>query len=221
MSRMFPFITETWNPIGGACPHGCVYCWAKALAKRYDMPKYQGPHRLYTKGLKRNFKEEDFVFVQDMSDLFAETVPNGMIQSVLSRIKEFPNTTFLLLTKNPSRYLEFDIPENCVCGATIETNLNGDLGNAPLRRIRIKAMELLNHSRKMVSIEPIMQFSVRFIHQLFRIHPEFVAVGYDNYNNHLDEPKLVFTEGLIDKIEAFGIKVYRKTLHDSGDNKNE
>jgi DNA repair photolyase len=30
MTRMFDFVTETWNPITG-CSHECVYCWARRL----------------------------------------------------------------------------------------------------------------------------------------------------------------------------------------------
>jgi len=47
------------------------------------------------------------------------------------------------------------------------------------------------------------------------IQPEFVAVGYDNYNNHLPEPPLEITENLIHGLEAYEIKVYRKTLREA------
>ena len=54
------------------------------------------------------FKEGEFVFVQDMSDLFAGIVPEEYIQRVMGHIQKFPKTTFLLLTKNPNRYREFE-----------------------------------------------------------------------------------------------------------------
>lgn len=224
MTRMFSFITKTWNPIGGKCPHGCVYCWAIDLAKRYDMSKYAGPHRLYAKELKRNFKETDFVFVQDMSDLFAKTVPNGMIQEVLDRIKEFPKTKFLLLTKNPIRYHAFRIPKNCVCGATIETDFPPEsygrqISKAPSVRDRIYWMIQLRHN-KMVAIEPILDFSPQsFFTDIKLIEPDFVAIGFDNYNNALPEPEsLEKVQEFINDLENAGIKVYKKTIREPLDN---
>ena len=107
------------------------------------------------------------------------------------------------------------LPENIVAGATIETDIDWHVSKAPIPLYRIYAMQKLKHKRKMVSIELIMKFSPEFIRQLLLIQPEFVAVGYDNYNNHLPEPPLEITENLIHGLEAYGIKVYRKTLREA------
>ena len=206
MSKMFPFITKTWNPLAGECTTNCSYCWAKKLIKKYGMKKYTGEPRLIPSELKKRFTDKDFVFAQDMSDLFNQNVPTEMIQQVLDTIKLSP-ATYLLLTKNPRRYLEFNIPDNCVCGVTIETDLIE-------HNNRFVSMRQLKHKRKFISIEPILFFSPNFIHDIRSVHPEFVAVGYDNYNNGLKEPSLEITEILIEGIEASGIKVYRKTIRE-------
>lgn len=51
MSKMFPFITATLNPIGGECQHKCIYCWATKLADKYDNTriKYTGAPKFYEK----------------------------------------------------------------------------------------------------------------------------------------------------------------------------
>ena len=206
MSRMFPFITKTWNPVGGECKIKCSYCWARKLIQKYKMQKYVGEARLFRQELRKVFDKNDFVFVSDMRDLFEPNVPTVMIQEVLDVIEKSP-ATFLLLTKNPRRYLEVKLPENCVAGATIEN----DLG---FRDDRFYSMTQLEHKRKMIAIEPIMQFSPNFIRRLLPIQPEFVAIGYDNYSNGLDEPTLEITTILIEGLEAYGIKVYRKTLRE-------
>jgi len=87
MSKMFPFVTKTWNPITG-CLHGCKYCWAHSLNELY-----------------RRFRSGDFVFVTDMGDLFGKWVDVEWIIKVFRVIKAHPEATFLLLTKNPQRYL--------------------------------------------------------------------------------------------------------------------
>lgn len=213
-SKMFPFITQTWNPIGGECKQNCSYCWAKKLIKKYGMQKYIGEARLFTSELAKVFKHDDFVFACDMTDLFGSWVPREIIQRVLDRMLT-SQATFLLLTKNPSRYLEFDLPKNCVAGATIESDCDHlvSLG-APKVIDRLYAMRQLKHPHKMISIEPIMRFSEKFFDYLMMCNPEFVAVGYDNYNNGLDEPQLSEAEGLIALFELNKVKVYRKTLRE-------
>ena len=228
MSRMFPFITTTWNPLGGRCPHRCIYCWSqgeKGLVNRYGMQKYWGEPRLYESEFKP-FKPGEFVFVQDMSDLFANDVPSNFIESILNHVEKYPRTKFLLLTKNPSRYLNFilSIPENCVLGATIETNgWTSEKGNfyhsiseAPHPLERIDALRELRDwdvpHQTMVSIEPILDFDLgAFVGYLMDVDPDFVAVGYDNYHHKLPEPPLEKTLRLIRRLERF-TKVYRKTV---------
>lgn len=214
MSRMFPFITKTWNPLGGECLHRCSYCWARKLAERYMHKKYKGATRIYPKALTliKTFTEKDFVFVCDMCDLFGHWVSHGIINAILRQIKK-SSATFLLLTKNPARYAEFDIPKNCVCGATIESDIDHELTGPP-EASRLQAMTFLKHPRKMIVIEPIMRFSPAFLLLIVIIQPEFVAVGYDNYKCGLEEPTLEVTKILIHGLEAYGIKVYRKTLRE-------
>jgi protein gp37 len=212
-SKMFPFITATWNPLGGECLHNCSYCWAKKLARNYKMQKYVGEARLFPLELVKVFKHTDFVFTCDMTDLFGGWVPKEIIQRILDRMLT-SQATYLLLTKNPARYLEFDLPKNCVAGATIESDYTSTISTRPITMSRIKAMQKLKHPRKMVSVEPIMHHSESFAYMIRDIQPEFVAVGYDNYNNNLVEPFLGDTIAFIDLLEEWGIKVYRKTLRE-------
>jgi protein gp37 len=223
MSKMFPFISETWNPLGGECKHGCTYCWAKQLIKRYSMQKYLGEPTLKNKDIYRTFKAGDFVFTCDMTDLFGAWVPSEMIQAVLDIIDTSP-AQFLLLTKNPARYSEFSLPKNCVAGVTIECDMISKAsGCAPSVYDRINYLKSCRRTeyRKMVSIEPIMMFTESFAYTLAESNPEFVAVGYDNYSNNLVEPSLAKTERLIATLEELGIKVYRKTLREAIPHKKE
>ena len=230
---MFSFISETWNPVAGACSHGCVGCWARALADRHKMSKYQGQPRIDEKQINRKFKGGDFVFVQDMSDLFAEDVPREVILRVLKQVEESPDAKFLLLTKNPKRYIDFIhwVPENCVLGATIESDrIEPRLGKAPNRLSRLSWMVMLRQTIDeryelgcyelplFVSVEPILDFNLNdFVKMLKWLRPWAVAVGMDNYGNGFPEPSLEKTMQLIEELEFNrGIKVFRKTLRESG-----
>lgn len=218
-SKMFPFITiPNFNPLSGECHHNCYgnKCWAKRLARQYKMVKYQGEPRLIDAELEREFKPDNFVFVCDMLDLFGDWVPAWTIQRILDQIR-LSQATFLLLTKNPQRYLEFDIPKNCVCGATIENDFDDYHESvAPSKHDRFEVMWTLQHKRKMLAVEPILQFCENnFFEWILKVKPKFVAVGYDNYGNHLPEPSLEQTLRLIRGLESEGITVFRKTLREA------
>ena len=159
---------------------------------------------------RKIFKEGELVFVQDMSDLFAGIVPEEYIERVLEHIKKFPKTTFLLLTKNPKRYREFEdrMPNNCICGVTIETNRDkgyNKIRRAPLPTDRLVVMRLLKDDmRKTISIEPIMDFDLDyFVNEIKAIKPSFVYIGYDNYNYGLPEPPLSKTIELMKQLKEF------------------
>lgn len=219
-SRMFPFITSTFNPVGGECPHDCVYCWAKAIAKRYGHKKYKGDYRFLTQYQNKKFKAGSFVFVCDMIDLFAENVPRKIILQVLDIIRNNPTSKFLLETKNPKRYFKFDYPANVILGVTIESDINfPDISKAPSQSDRILAMSKLSDSLReanikldlFISIEPILGFTPHFIENIKYIAPWAVAVGYDNYNNKLPEPALTETDKFISKLKKFTV-VYEKSI---------
>ena len=249
MSRMFPFITvPDWNPLGGKCSHRCSYCWAqgpKGLVNYYKMRKYQGEPRIVESELLRRFEVDDFVFVCDMCDLFAESVPEKMILRILGVIENNSQARFLLMTKNPSRYDQFvkhwQIPSNAVLGVTVETNRShfcennprisySDISEACPPKTRLLAMEnlllgqLINKGfvrHFFISIEPILDFNLdgptprdNFAEYIIELQPWAVAVGYDNYNNHLPEPPLEKTMQLIERLEKNGITVFRKTLRE-------
>ena len=220
--RMFHLVTKTWNPITG-CYHNCIYCWARRLAegRLRKTRKYSIGFRpaFHNYELKRRFNDGEFIFVCDMGDMFGSWVPSSWIKSVIKVIRRFPGSTFLLLTKNPSRYLEFidEMPRNVILGSTIETNndelyLTSKISNAPLPSKRYEAMKKLNWKLKMISIEPILDFNLKtFIDWIQEIQPCFIYIGYDNYGCNLPEPSLSKTLNLIKALRKV-TKVYIKTL---------
>ena len=230
--RMFSFLSrnhkktgDTYNPLGGECQHKCRYCYVGTLKKMFPgvREKYSGIPRIKDKWLNeiKKFTKDDYVFVCDMTDLFGYWVPTQLIQTILDAVRKSP-AKFLLLTKYPQRYIDIislgiNIPSNCVLGCTIESDID-HLITVPVKN-RLRAMADLSAMGYpiMISIEPIMEYTTGFLYDLFRIDPEFVAVGYDNYGNKLPEPCLAKTMGLIAALEQAGIKVYRKTLREKND----
>jgi len=216
-TKMFSVVTETWNPVTG-CLHHCRYCWARRLTET----KLKNSKR-YSNGFAPRLNREEFskrfrggiVFVSDMGDLFGEFIPDEWIESILKHIKKFPNTLFLFLTKNPSRYHDFDFPENAILGATIETDddaVYAGVSKAPKPSERIKAMIELDWDVKFISVEPILDFSLKFWEKIEKINPLMVYIGYDNYGYDLPEPTLDETLSLIKKLRDNGFLVLKKTI---------
>lgn len=198
---MFNIVTGTWNPISG-CLFNCVYCWARNLA----LTKLQNTKR-YSKGFKPSLNEAEFssrfargdlIFVSDMGDMFGEFIPVSWIIQVLEHVGKFPETDFLFMTKNPRRYIDLlpHIPKNAILGATIETTNDqiiqaNKVSVAPLPSERYRAMKELEWERKIISVEPVMDFDLKlFVKWIEEINPFIVYVGYDNYSHKLREPTL-------------------------------
>ena len=220
-SRMFNFITKTWNPVVG-CKYDCCYCWARRLAKGKlkDTTRYKNgfhPQKI-SKELHKRFYGEKIVFVSDMGDLWGDWVPTKWIEAVLDTIKS-SESSFLFLTKNPNRYLELldIIPKNGILGATVETNRDtSPFSKAPLPLARLKAMETLRlnwNGDIMISIEPIMDFdSIILLKSLQIIKPSFVVIGKDNYKNNLPEPDLEKILSFSSELECFTRVIFKNSL---------
>jgi len=224
VSRMFPFVTATVNPILGECPFGCLYCWTRNLKGRWSRlaQRYSGPPRLDDKALLRRFRADDFVFAGTMRDLFSPDVSLDMLADVFSWIGR-SDAQFLLLTKNPGRLYEaltaLKVPSNCVLGATIESDLNyPDLSRAPPQPKRLEAMQRIAADfptyRTFVSVEPVLKFTPEFPEKIRLVRPWGVAVGYDNYNHRLPEPPLAEVKSLMGCVGGFS-KVYVKTVREA------
>lgn len=218
MTRMFAEVKKTWN-IWVGCEHDCSYCWARdlALGRLKHLPRYHDGFkpRVVEEEMSKTFKS-GLIFVSDMGDLFGEWVPKDGIECVIALMKFSPNATFLFLTKNPLRYFDFvrDFPPNVILGITLESNRDLGVTKAPVPFWRFRAFWSLPWDRKMVSIEPILDFDPVFPHWLELIKPAFVYIGYDNHNKHLEEPPLEKTLELISRLQWF-TEVRTKTLREA------
>lgn len=175
----FSVITHTWNPMVG-CLHNCVYCMARKLAKRFA----EGASYADQYSRLGSAKGGSSILICDKADLFGDWVPSGSIVDVINAVRDADSSiTFLFLTKNPKRYQDFVniFPENCLLGATIETNR--DMGyekhsKAPKPSERYNAMKNLSFPKKFISIEPMMDFDKNvFLKWIQNISPEECVLG--------------------------------------------
>lgn len=110
----------TWNPLRGCTrvSEGCRHCYAEQIASRFSGPgqPYEG---LATRGPARwtgkvrlveehladplRWRKPRRIFVNSMSDLFHESVPDEWIDRVFAVMAATPRHTYQVLTKRPER----------------------------------------------------------------------------------------------------------------------
>lgn len=105
----------TWNPVTGCdkVSPGCAHCYAETFAERWrgipGHPYEQGfdlrlwPERL---GQPLRWKRPRIIFVNSMSDLFHEDIPETFIADVFEVMGLAPQHTFQILTKRHERLAE-------------------------------------------------------------------------------------------------------------------
>ena len=213
IGNMYKWVTKTFNPVAGVCPHGCSYCFVNTLKRRNKVlrNKYNGDIRLVEHELKRNLGKGNVWFVCSCMDLFAEVVPLYIIEKVLEHCREYPDNTYLFQSKNPKRFMDIDtvwFPQNTILGTTIETNRDtSGISKAPItfdRYLGIKHAGYYKSLDVMVSIEPILDFDVsKMVNWMRDIKPKFVSIGADSKNHNLPEPPAWKVEQLIKSLKEF------------------
>lgn len=150
----------TWNPTVGCTKisPGCKHCYAEEMARRLQAMGANGyengfkltliPERI-GEPLKR--RKPTVYFVNSMSDLFHQSVPNAYIEQVFAAIEKAHWHTFQILTKRAERLAEFfrdrKVPHNAWIGVSVEDRRYGvpriDLLRKVPARIRFLSVEPL------------------------------------------------------------------------------
>ena len=123
----------TWNPVTGChkVSPGCAHCYAETFAERWrgiaDHPYEQGfdlklwPERL---DIPLRWRRSRVIFVNSMSDLFHEEVPETFIDQVFDVMRRADWHVFQILTKRDERLADLGPrlhwPPNVWMGVSIE-----------------------------------------------------------------------------------------------------
>ena len=153
---------QTWNPATGCTKvsPGCLNCYAEAMARRLKGIGAKGYENGFTLTLQPDRLREPLLrkkptiyFVNSMSDMFHEEIPDDYILQVFDVIKSAPQHTFQVLTKRAERMAQFfksyNVPENAWLGVTVENKKHGVPRIDQLRRVKA-------HIR-FLSIEPLLE----------------------------------------------------------------
>lgn len=153
---------QTWNPAVGCTKisQGCKFCYAETMAKRLKAmgaPGYENgfslrllPERLQDP-IKR--RKATVYFVNSMSDLFHERVPDSYIDQVFDVIRTTPHHTYQILTKRAARMRRYfktrSVPKNAWLGVSVENKKHG----VP----RIDYLRQVPAEIRFLSVEPLLE----------------------------------------------------------------
>lgn len=152
---------HTWNPVTGCTKvsPGCKHCYAEAMSRRLTAmgtPGYENafdltihPDRL---SLPLTRKTPTTYFVNSMSDLFHERVPDAFVEKVLDVCSRTPQHVYQILTKRAERlpifFAQRTCPVNVWLGVSVEDRRYGLPRIAHLRKVEAQV--------RFLSIEPLL-----------------------------------------------------------------
>ncbi len=151
---------STWNPVTGCTKisAGCANCYAERMAKRLHAMGQEN----YRNGFKVTchrqvlsapfkWKKPQVIFVNSMSDLFHEDVPEAFIHEIFYTMAETPWHTYQILTKRAERLAELapklNWRPNIWMGVTVENADHAD---------RIDHLRSVPSAVRFLSLEPLL-----------------------------------------------------------------
>lgn len=153
---------QTWNPTTGCTKvsPGCKHCYAEVMARRLHAMGAPGYENEFKLTLHENRLEQPLArkkpttyFVNSMSDLFHEDVPDKFLDRVFSIIEATPQHTYQILTKRAERLPEYfaqrACPQNVWLGVSVEDKKYGVPRIDHLRKVDV-------HIR-FLSVEPLLE----------------------------------------------------------------
>ena len=168
---------STWNPLTGCTKVslGCKHCYAERMALRLQamgQPNYSNGFKVtlheHVLEAPLAWKKPQMIFVNSMSDLFHDDVPDSFVMKVIDVMQRAWWHQFQILTKRSQRLLEIDSkirwPDNVWMGVSVE---NTDY------TFRVDHLRQTGARTKFLSIEPLLGP----IHNLDLLSIHWVIVG--------------------------------------------
>jgi len=150
----------TWNPVTGCTKvsAGCAHCYAERMARRLQamgVPQYRDGFRvtLHPDALEipLAWKKPRVVFVNSMSDLFHEEIPQSFIRETFEVMRQAHQHVFQVLTKRSERLADLAprLPwvDNVWLGVTVESADHLD---------RIELLRSTPAALRFLSLEPLL-----------------------------------------------------------------
>jgi len=205
----------TRNPFKGKCKMECkdlkgkIYCYA---IKQYNRFKWNPEVRFVPTALNdiKSLKKPSKIFLCSTHEIFGWWIHKNWILLILDFIEQFPQHTFIILTKKPERAKLFSFPKNVWLGVTVtrrEECWRIDMLKRCDAKVKFVSFEPLYEEIDFKSDDKISDFSDFFLYGI-----DWIIIG--SQTQPLKIPDKDWVEKLIEQARKHGIAVFLKdNLH--------
>ena len=218
----------TWNPTAG-CFHGCTWkmpdgtmsrCYAKDVAEGLARKAYPfgfAHHYWHADRLNEPLakKKPHGIFVGSMADLFGSWVAKQQIDKVIDIMRRAHWHTFLVLTKNPKRLVDFSpFPSNVWVGMSLPTDDPREQLNTAIYR-RLNYMGQVQATVRFLSAEPLWRDAGVALENYHmpeerELPLEWIIIGAMSKGAKVYQPNYGWASNMVMLAEDLGIPVYMK-----------
>ncbi len=189
----------------------CSYCYARRMYMRFHFrsdgtinPTWDYEIRMEPDWMVDLPKKPASVFMGSTMELFGDWVETWMWDSIWQYVNDYPQHTFIFLTKHPSNLKMFSpFPENCYVGVSATNDKMFNLGIQGLLGIEAKC--------KFISFEPLLG-RIGLIHYvpLLLQSVSWVIIGAQTPYSPKTAPKIEYVREIVEAADKAGIPVFLK-----------
>lgn len=221
-------IGATWNPTAG-CFHNCMWampdgtvaeCYAKTVAENLAAKSYPygfAFHYWHPERLHEPLKARTpmGIFVGSMADLFGHWVHKNQIRKVINVMRRAHWHTFLILTKNPRRLMEFSpFPPNVWVGASITGGpLTRSENAAQGLSVYLRYLDSVKATVRFISFEPLWFDAASTLWNWRTAKPlpiEWAIIGAASNGAKTYQPESEWVSGLVSMLRTDNLPIFMK-----------
>jgi protein gp37 len=137
------------------------------------------------------------VFIGSTMELFGEWVQPEWLEEIFSDIRQYPQHTFILLSKQPYNLNKWEFPDNCWVGIST-TGFDGNSWlEEDFRNVKAKV--------KFVSIEPLLDYSPMDFRWV-----NWTIVGRQTPLSEKTKPRIAWIEDIVKRCDEERVPVFLK-----------
>ena len=194
----------TINPVKGLCPMACSYCYARRMYKRFN---WNPDIRMEPDWMEELPKKPSRIFVGSTMELFGDWVEEWMWDSISEYVKDYPQHTFIFLTKQPQNLQRWAFPKNCWVG--ISATDERMYACSMVHLIGVQA------TVKFVSFEPLLSHIDKMLLQNTLPALDWMICGQQTPVNQETKPEVEWLENIVNSADKLNLPIFLKNNLDT------